>query len=146
MCIYVIIFVYTSGFRYRLQGTISKIISPSRRLQSLNMVQIRWIKFKTKIYLNISFGKQAVYYPHQGVPATLVEERDACGVGFIASLRYILNNQFAFACLITWQWNDFTSNEASHDIIQQALAACSCMEHRGACSADNISGDGAGFI
>eukprot|EP01036_Dinobryon_divergens_P031507 gene31507-40915_t len=66
----------------------------------------------------------AVYYPHQGVPSTLVEERDACGVGFIASL----------------------SNEASHDIIQQALAACSCMEHRGACSADNISGDGAGVL
>jgi glutamate synthase (ferredoxin) len=37
-------------------------------------------------------------------------------------------------------------NEASHDVVKQALDACSCMEHRGASSADNISGDGAGVM
>jgi len=66
----------------------------------------------------------AVYSPAQGIPAALVEERDACGVGFIASLN----------------------NEPRHDIIQQALAACTCMEHRGGSSADNVSGDGAGIM
>jgi hypothetical protein len=30
---------------------------------------------------------QSVYSSKQGVPAALVEERDACGVGFVASLR-----------------------------------------------------------
>ena len=58
--------------------------NPLRRISSLNMV---------------------VYSPAQGIPAALVEERDACGVGFIASL----------------------DNEPRHDIIQQALAACTCM-------------------
>ena len=38
------------------------------------------------------------------------------------------------------------SNDASHDILKQALVACTCMEHRGASSADNISGDGAGSL
>jgi glutamate synthase (ferredoxin) len=66
----------------------------------------------------------AVYSSDKGVPAALVEERDACGVGFIASL----------------------SNKPSHNIIQQALTACACMEHRGATSADNVSGDGAGVL
>ncbi|KAJ1437181.1 ferredoxin-dependent glutamate synthase [Ochromonadaceae sp. CCMP2298] len=66
----------------------------------------------------------AVYSPSKGILAQLTEERDACGVGFIASL----------------------DNEPRHDILQQALAACTCMEHRGASSADNISGDGAGVM
>lgn len=66
----------------------------------------------------------AVYSPAQGILAQITEERDACGVGFIASL----------------------SNKASHSILKQALEACSCMEHRGASSADNISGDGAGVL
>eukprot|EP00798_Chlamydomonas_sp_ICE-L_P001365 gene1365-32729_t len=55
---------------------------------------------------------------------TILKERDACGVGFIASLK----------------------NVASHTIVQQALTALGCMEHRGACSADNDSGDGAGLM
>lgn len=49
--------------------------------------------------------KMVVYSPAQGIPSALVEERDACGVGFIAALN----------------------NEPRHDIIQQALAACTCM-------------------
>ena len=68
--------------------------------------------------------QMSVYSSAQGVPAALVEERDACGVGFIASLN----------------------NEPSYDIIEQALQACTCMEHRGASSADNVSGDGTGVM
>ena len=55
---------------------------------------------------------------------TILEERDACGVGIIANL----------------------ANDASHKTIQKALMALGCMEHRGGCSADNDSGDGAGIL
>jgi len=55
---------------------------------------------------------------------TILQERDACGVGFIANLRSV----------------------KSHTIVEQALRALGCMEHRGACSADDDSGDGAGLM
>ncbi|MFN6461264.1 MAG: glutamate synthase large subunit [Nostoc sp. DedVER02] len=54
----------------------------------------------------------------------LVEERDACGVGFIAHRE----------------------NHTSHEIVEKALAALTCLEHRGGCSADQDSGDGAGVL
>ncbi len=60
---------------------------------------------------------------YQGQP-WLVEERDACGVGFIASQE----------------------GKASHHLVQQAISALGCLEHRGACSADQDSGDGAGIM
>lgn len=54
----------------------------------------------------------------------LVEERDACGVGFVADSKGV----------------------ASHNIIVEALPALACMEHRGGCSADRDSGDGSGIL
>ncbi len=54
----------------------------------------------------------------------LVEERDACGVGFIAHRL----------------------NIEGHEIVTKALAALTCLEHRGGCSADQDSGDGAGIL
>jgi len=54
----------------------------------------------------------------------LVEERDACGVGFIANCE----------------------NQATHSLIVKALSALTCLEHRGGCSADQDSGDGAGLM
>ncbi len=54
----------------------------------------------------------------------LVEERDACGVGFVADSKGV----------------------ASHEIIVEALPALACMEHRGGCSADRDSGDGSGIL
>jgi glutamate synthase (ferredoxin) len=69
-----------------------------------------------------------VHQTERGTPfagqSWLVEERDACGVGFIA-------NQ---------------SGEATHSIIQKALPALTCLEHRGGCTADRDSGDGAGLM
>ncbi|MCC5915146.1 MAG: glutamate synthase large subunit [Balneolaceae bacterium] len=53
-----------------------------------------------------------------------LSEKSACGVGFIASRK----NQF------------------SHENLQQALHALSCVEHRGACGADMVSSDGAGIM
>ncbi len=54
----------------------------------------------------------------------LVEERDACGVGFVVDQQ----------------------GRSSHDLVQQSLKALGCMEHRGGCSADYDSGDGAGMM
>ncbi|GAB2267141.1 Ferredoxin-dependent glutamate synthase [Dionaea muscipula] len=54
----------------------------------------------------------------------IIAERGACGVGFIANLN----------------------NKESHQIVKDALVALGCMEHRGGCSADNDSGDGAGVM
>ncbi|MGB7443910.1 MAG: glutamate synthase-related protein [Coleofasciculaceae cyanobacterium] len=61
--------------------------------------------------------------PYQG-QRWLVEERDACGVGFIAS----------------------QIGNASHKLIEQSLSALACLEHRGGCSADQDSGDGSGLM
>ena len=55
---------------------------------------------------------------------SLTGERDACGVGFIAS----------------------QTGESSRRIVTYALNALRCMEHRGGCSADYDSGDGAGLM
>ncbi|MEA5506154.1 glutamate synthase large subunit [Halotia wernerae UHCC 0503] len=54
----------------------------------------------------------------------LVDERDACGVGFIAHRQ----------------------NHESQEVVVKALAALTCLEHRGGCSADQDSGDGAGIL
>lgn len=61
--------------------------------------------------------------PYWG-PRWLTEERDACGVGFIADVKGF----------------------GSHKLIEQALVALGCLEHRGGCSADSDSGDGAGIM
>jgi len=60
-------------------------------------------------------------------PAPLVKERDACGVGFIAN---------------TSSGDEFGTNK----VLTEALVALDCMEHRGACGGDNVSGDGAGIM
>ncbi|MGL5192031.1 MAG: glutamate synthase subunit alpha, partial [Chroococcales cyanobacterium] len=54
----------------------------------------------------------------------LVEERDACGVGYLANPQ----------------------NVPSREIVSMALNALTCLEHRGGCSADRDSGDGAGVM
>jgi glutamate synthase domain-containing protein 2/glutamate synthase domain-containing protein 1/glutamate synthase domain-containing protein 3 len=60
---------------------------------------------------------------HGATPFTN-EERDACGVGFVADRK----------------------GRASHEIVQAALSALRCVEHRGACGADQVTGDGAGIM
>ena len=80
-----------------------------------------------KIINENSYAKKAVKAPmpkpFQG-QRWLVEERDACGVGFIA----------------------YQDGRQSSKLVQQALKALGCMEHRGGCSADCDSGDGAGIM
>ena len=76
---------------------------------------------KTKSAEAKSAEAKSAVYPGQ---RWLVEERDACGVGFIADPK----------------------GNASHDLVKKALIALSCLEHRGGCSADQDSGDGAGLM
>ncbi len=52
------------------------------------------------------------------------KEKSSCGVGFIASRK----------------------NRYSHKNLKQALHALRCVEHRGACNADQVSSDGAGIM
>ncbi|CAL6283334.1 unnamed protein product [Bathycoccus prasinos] len=84
----------------------------------------------TKIFAQkaMDFGSlRGEYQPYEGGAVDLnqiLEERDACGVGVIASLK----------------------GERTHKCVDDSLSALGCMEHRGACSADNDSGDGAGIM
>nr|YP_009395336.1 glutamate synthase [Polysiphonia infestans]ARW64316.1 glutamate synthase [Polysiphonia infestans] len=57
-----------------------------------------------------------------GFPSA-IDERDACGVGFVAQINH----------------------SPSHQIVSSALKALECMEHRGGCSSDGESGDGSGI-
>jgi glutamate synthase domain-containing protein 2/glutamate synthase domain-containing protein 1/glutamate synthase domain-containing protein 3 len=59
-----------------------------------------------------------------GATPFVSEERDACGVGFVADRK----------------------GRPSFEIVQAALSALRCVEHRGACGADQITGDGAGIM
>ena len=60
--------------------------------------------------------KQGLYCPEF--------EHDSCGAGFICSLKGVKTNL----------------------IISNALDVLSCLEHRGAVSADGRTGDGAGIL
>ncbi|MEM9483670.1 MAG: glutamate synthase large subunit [Cyanobacteria bacterium P01_F01_bin.116] len=72
---------------------------------------------------NLQSNQQSQWLNPLG-PKSLVEERDACGVGFIADQQ----------------------GRSSHRLVADALHALSCMEHRGGCCADQESGDGAGIM
>ena len=66
---------------------------------------------------SISFPKaQGLYDPKN--------EHDACGIGFVAHIK----------------------GQRSHDIIQRGLTVLLNMDHRGATSSDNKTGDGAGIL
>nr|YP_009296622.1 ferredoxin-dependent glutamate synthase [Apophlaea sinclairii]AOM65762.1 ferredoxin-dependent glutamate synthase [Apophlaea sinclairii] len=70
-------------------------------------------------HISNSLGNLVDQYP--GYPC-VSEERDSCGVGFLADI----------------------SKSSNQRLLVQALKALTCMEHRGACGADYESGDGAG--
>lgn len=52
------------------------------------------------------------------------EEHSACGVGFVASRK----------------------KSYTHQHLKEGLHALKCVEHRGACAADGVTGDGAGIM
>ena len=51
-------------------------------------------------------------------------ERDACGVGFVASIK----------------------GERNNSILKQSISALECNDHRGGCNYDGQTGDGAGIM
>ena len=63
-------------------------------------------------------------YDLSTIERTLATERDACGVGFVAESAAV----------------------PSRRVIIAATAACDANEHRGGCSSDCVSGDGAGIM
>src|SRR3990170_1676510 len=63
-------------------------------------------------------------YRRGGEVGMRADERDACGVGFLADL----------------------SCRASHRLLRDALTAVANMRHRGALAADAKTGDGAGVL
>src|SRR3990170_3099947 len=63
-------------------------------------------------------------YRRGGEVGMRADERDACGVGFLADL----------------------SGRASHRLLRDALTAVANMRHRGALAADAKTGDGAGVL
>ncbi|VFQ92156.1 unnamed protein product [Cuscuta campestris] len=73
---------------------------------------------------NASPKKSADFAPKVATLDDIISERGACGVGFIANL----------------------DNKESHETVKDALVALGCMEHRGGCGGDNISGDGSGLM
>jgi len=74
--------------------------------------------------LNMAFDSAQDSNMYDG-PMALTKERDACGVGFVANT----NEEFG-----------------THKVVQQGLSALTCMEHRGGCGGDAVSGDGAGIM
>ncbi|GAG78198.1 unnamed protein product, partial [marine sediment metagenome] len=72
-----------------------------------------------KLFYMTSTGlppKQGLYDP--------AHEHEACGVGFVASIR----------------------GESSHEVVSTGIAALVRLEHRGACGCDPETGDGAGVL
>ena len=89
----------------------------------------------------------------------ILAERDACGVRWHFGFSHCtcpastaqccpsaasLLNTYLHAVQVGFIAN--LRSELSHTVVEKALLALSCMEHRGACSADEVSGDGAGIM
>lgn len=74
---------------------------------------------------NMQIPKNFIHKLNEHVgQSMIVDERDACGVGFLANIHQL----------------------SSHQLILRALHSLKCMEHRGACGADGISADGSGIM
>ena len=71
----------------------------------------------------LGFALPTVQPPNQGL-YSVDNERDACGVAFVASI----------------------AGQSSHDIVAKAITALENLEHRGASGSEPDSGDGAGIL
>jgi len=74
--------------------------------------------------LNMAFDSTEGSNIYDG-PMALTKERDACGVGFVANPN-----------------EEYGTNK----VVKDGLSALTCMEHRGGCGGDSVSGDGAGVM
>ena len=79
-------------------------------------------------------------------------EKDACGVGFIVNIEGKSSHQVKFTCkcsplyLANSEGISLKKKFILLKIVQDAAKFSKRMEHRGACSADNATGDGAGTL
>lgn len=89
--------------------------SPSQQI-GLNLAQNAATAVKTPAFPSGLPRKQGLYDPRN--------ERDACGVGFVAHLK----------------------GEKSHQIVRDGLFMLENLTHRGAVGADPLMGDGAGIL
>src|SRR4030043_1399447 len=79
-------------------------------------------------FLSVIEQKQT-YMINKGLPKARglydpSEEKDSCGIGFVAHIK----------------------GTKSHEIITRGIEVLENMSHRGAESADNVTGDGAGIL
>jgi glutamate synthase (ferredoxin) len=116
------------GGRHQLAGPLS--CGPAGRFRPRSRSQCRDTRCAAAnaaaSSLSISMGSSGGSFkgwPEPG-PSWLVDERDGCGVGFIANPSGVCN----------------------HNALALGLKALGCMEHRGACLSDGVSGDGSGVM
>jgi glutamate synthase (NADPH/NADH) large chain len=88
-------------------------VSPFFRLKIFRKISIYWGNAVSNSSLPV---QQGLYDPRQ--------ERDACGVGFVAHIK----------------------GKKSHDMVSQGLQILKNLTHRGAVGADPLAGDGAGIL
>jgi len=81
-------------------------------------------QYWTSTNLNMAFDSAQGTNIYDG-PMALTRERDACGVGFVANP---------------------TEEYGTNKVVTDGLSALTCMEHRGGCGGDSVSGDGAGIM
>ena len=85
-------------------------------IQGMAFFDLHELKYKIYDKQRIAKEDRDLYDPSQ--------EHDSCGIGFVAQIKGI----------------------KSHDIIHRGLEVLENMSHRGAESADNVTGDGAGIL
>ena len=94
----------------------------------------------------IAPGRQGLYDPSN--------EKEACGVGFVVQIDGIRSNKvrsfpfyFYLISLVSWELGTKMSCLVVYlQILQDARVLSSRLNHRGAQSADNNTGDGAGVL
>ena len=105
----------------------STATSTTRSLQPLDSRPLAWSNADSACRMAFTTADDETTTNMFDGPLALTKERDACGVGFVANPK--LGGRFG-----------------SHKILQQGLSALGCMEHRGGCGGDGVSGDGAGIM
>ena len=62
-----------------------------------------------------------------------------CSLGFFLTWYFSLLVDIVASIILVEEFG-------THKVVQQGLSALGCMEHRGACGGDSVSGDGAGIM
>lgn len=74
------------------------------------------------------------------------QEKEACGVGFVVQIDGIRSNKVGQLLLFFLYYDSFLPGKIDVQILKDARTLASRLIHRGACSCDNDTGDGAGVL